>query len=126
VAEPLVVEAHEGEQVAPELRPLLIRVYDLLEGPSTDLGVLKRALADLLTFLESSRGRTNANCWATDLFFGLQDGWDRDWDHLPDAFCDILSDMGGALHDTVSAPAIAADVDSTPEKLLARVQALRV
>jgi len=35
---------------------------------------LKKSLEELLEFL-SNRGRTNANCWAVDLFFCLSDGW---------------------------------------------------
>ena len=126
MAEPLIVEAHDGERVASDLRPLRMNVYELLARKPADFSAVKNALERLLTFLQSSRGRTNANCWATDLFFGVQDGWDRNWDHLPDTFGDILSDMGGALHDSVSTPTIAADVESTPEQLLARVRALRV
>lgn len=34
---------------------------------------------------------------------------------------DVLRDMAGALHDTVTAPAIASNFESTPEQLLARL-----
>jgi hypothetical protein len=32
---------------------------------------------------------------------------------IPDAYHDIIADMSGALHDTVSRPELAANVDST-------------
>src|ERR1700732_2145364 len=61
-----------GDPVSSELRPLLERVYvDILSSP-IDLAALKNGLEDLLAFL-SSRGRTNANCWAVDLFFCRSD-----------------------------------------------------
>ena len=49
------------------------------------------------------RGRTNANCWAVDLFFANSEGWEKDWaeQDLPEDFHDILAMMGEALHDTV-------------------------
>jgi hypothetical protein len=43
---------------------------------------------------------------------------------LPEPFVDILADMGSALHDTVSAPLIAANFQSTPEQLLERARRL--
>jgi hypothetical protein len=48
--------------------------------------------------------------------------WDAD--QLPEPFVDILNDMGSALHDTVSAPLIAANFQSTPEQLLERARRL--
>jgi len=51
-----------------------------------------------------------------------QDVWNAE--RLPDAYVNILADMSGALHDTISAPEIAANFESTPEQLLARVRAL--
>jgi len=41
-----------------------------------------------------------------------------DGDRLPQAYVDILADMAGALHDTITAPDIAANFESTPEQLL--------
>jgi hypothetical protein len=76
--------------------------------------------------LASPEGRSNANCSATDNFFLLREGWETDWDHLPGSFGDILGDMGAALHDTVEAPEIARNFESTPEQLLERIQAIKV
>jgi hypothetical protein len=73
----------------------------------------------------SPEGRTNANCCATDHFFLLREGWETDWEHLPDSFGDIVGDIGGSLHDTVIAPKIANDFQSTPEQLLERLQAIK-
>jgi hypothetical protein len=56
----------------------------------------------------------------------LDDDWERPWgDRLPDDFQDVLADMAGALHDTVSAPEVASNFDSTPEQLLGRAEKLR-
>jgi len=91
-----------------------------------DLVSLKNNLEKLLAFLQQE-GRTNANCWATDMFFMLSEGWEHDWaeQNLPDDFHDVLSLMGQALHDTVRSPEIASNFDCLPEQLLSRVRCLR-
>jgi len=114
-----------GESVSPELQPLLRRVYtDVLAAP-VDLAALKVSLTALLEYL-TDKGRTNANCWAVDLFFCSSEGWERDWteQNLPDRFHDVLALMGQALHDTVRTPKIAENFDCLPEQLLERVQRL--
>ena len=124
---PLIVKAHEGEPVSPELAPLLLAVYDELAKRSTDLRPLKNAIEHLLTFLSSAQGRTNANCWAADLFFAIGEGWgDVDWEHVPEALSDILGDMGSALHDTVQTPEMAENFECTPEQLLTRLHAFEI
>jgi len=122
-----VAARREGESVSAALRPLLEKVYlDILSSP-TDLAALKKSLEELLEFL-SGRGRTNANCWAVDLFFCRSDGWERDWtdQNLPDGFHDVLAKMGEALHDTVRSPAVAKNFDCLPEQLLEEVKNLRI
>ena len=122
-----VAVPREGESVSPDLRPLLERVYiDTLSSP-TDLAALKKGLEALLEFL-AGRGRTNANCWAVDLFFCLSDGWERDWTNqdLPEDFHDVLAKMGQALHDTVKSPAIAENFSCLPEQLLEEVRNLQL
>jgi len=59
-----VARARNGEAVSPDLKPLLLRVYDHHASQSA----LRNSLVELLHYLRD-RGRTNANCWATDLFF---------------------------------------------------------
>ena len=44
--------------------------------------------------------------------------------NLPNPFHDIFADIAGALHDTVSAPEIAENFESTPEQLLKRAREL--
>jgi hypothetical protein len=115
----------DGEPVSPALRPLLRRVYcDVLAKPANLLG-LKESLTGLLVYL-GGEGRTNANCWAVDLFFCTSEGWERDWteQELPDDFHDVLVLMGEALHDTVKTPKIAENFDCLPEQLLNRVRQL--
>jgi hypothetical protein len=116
----------DGEQVSSELEPLLRQVYsDVLASP-TNLSALKASLTTLLEYL-NERGRTNANCWAVDMFFCLSEGWERDWaeQNLPEDFHEVLALMGEALHDTVQTPKIAENFDCLPEQLLERVRRLR-
>jgi hypothetical protein len=121
-----VSSPRDGEPVSPELRPLLRRVYLSVLGTPPDLMELKKGLEELLGFLAGA-GRTNANCWAADLFFGSSEGWERDWTEqdLPEAFHDVLAMMGEALHDTVRSPDIAQNFDCLPEQLLVRVSQLQ-
>ena len=117
------VQPRGGESVSPELRPLLQQVYaDVLANP-VDLSALKRSLVALLEYLNST-GRTNANCWAVDLFFCLDEGWDWAEQNLPDEFHDVLAMMGEALHDTVVSPDIASNFGCLPEQLLQRARQL--
>ena len=122
-----VSASRNGEAVSPELRPLLERVYIAILSNPTALVELKTSLQKLLEFLAGA-GRTNANCWATDLFFCLSEGWERDWtdQNLPDAFHDVLALMGQALHDTVRTPHIAENFDCLPEQLLERIKRLQI
>lgn len=122
-----VNQPRNGEAVSPDLRPLLQRVYSAVLGVPINLPELKDTLTGLLEYL-SGAGRTNANCWAVDLFFCLSEGWERDWTEqdLPDDFHDVLSLMGQALHDTVKSPNIAQNFDCLPEQLLERVRGLTV
>ncbi|MDZ4856868.1 MAG: hypothetical protein SGJ26_18775 [Nitrospirota bacterium] len=48
--------------------------------------------------------------------------WDDD--RLPQVYVDILADMAGALHDTITALDIATNFESTPEQLLERARRL--
>ena len=115
-----------GESVAKELKPLLRDVYTNVLFQPANLTSLKTSLIALLEFL-SGPGRTNANCWAVDLFFCLSEGWERDWTEqvLPDDFHDVLALMGQALHDTIKAPDIAENFDCLPEQLLERAKRCR-
>jgi hypothetical protein len=123
-----VAKTRDGEPVSPELKPLLRRVYDDVLTSPMNLSNLKQSLVELLRYL-SEEGRTNANCWAADLFFCSEDDlWERDWSeqNLPDDFHDVLAMMGQALHDTVTSPDIASNFDCLPEQLLERVKRLEL
>ena len=123
--EPSIARVVGHEEVSSELRPLLLAVFRLL-GQQAEPTLVADAIEELLQFLCSPRGRTNGNCVATDHFFALDEGWgDVGWDYLPSCLGDVLADAAGALHDTVSAPEIAENFDSTPEQLLSRLQACR-
>jgi hypothetical protein len=116
-----VADTRNDESVSAELRPLLQRVYERIVKQPSDLHKIKGALENLLSYLTTPSGRTSANCVATDLFFCLED-WGVDWERFPENLTDIIGDMGGALHDTVSRPEIASNFESTPEQLLERVR----
>lgn len=117
--------ARNGESVSTRLRPLLEAVYRQALAEPIDSTAIKQSLAELLTFL-SGEGRSNANCWATDLFFARGENWETDWAerNLPDSIHDVLAMMGEALHDTVQAPEIARNFGCLPEQLLERVRQL--
>lgn len=104
--------------VSPELRPLLAQLHLAINSEPRDFAAIRASLIRLLAFLAGPQGRTDANCRAVDSFFML----DESWLDLPDALHDILADMDGTLHDTISAPDIAHNFDSTPEQLLARAR----
>ena len=121
------VAAPRGDEpVSPELKELLHAVYSEIMRRPPALASLKQALESLLSFLATPRGRTNANCWATDLFLCLGEGWEGDWGHLPHELTAVLADLGGALHDTVHHPDIARNFESLPEQLLARVRVMEL
>jgi len=116
-----------AESVSRELRPFLQSVYCNILSSPIELRASKTNLERLLEFL-ANEGRTNAKCWATDMFFTLSEGWERDWvdQNLPGEFHDVLSLMGQALHDTVRSPEIASNFDCLPGQLLARVKSIRI
>jgi hypothetical protein len=104
------------------LRPLLLRLHEEFQRASLELPALRVAIIAVLEFLASPSGRTDANCRAVDSFLMHDEAWDGD--RLPQPFVDVLVDMAGALHDTVTAPDIAANFESTPEQLLNRARRL--
>jgi hypothetical protein len=125
VAWAAIAVPREGEQVSPALRPLLEVVYlECLSEPFNRVE-FKKGMENVLAFL-IGEGRTNANCWAVDLFFALSEGWEKDWadQRLPEDFHDVLARMGEALHDTVKDPDIAGNFDCLPEQLMERVRRL--
>ena len=125
-----VAKQYSSEQVSGDLKPLLRSVYSVYQeviSAPVNLIHLKKSLEVLFDYLAHS-GRTNANCWATDMFFCLSEGWERDWTEtaLPDDFHDVLAIAGQALHDTVNSPEIASNFDCLPEQILERVKALKI
>ncbi|MBZ5664969.1 MAG: hypothetical protein LAO30_10230 [Acidobacteriia bacterium] len=122
-----IATPRDGESVSSELRPLLQSVYASVVAIPPELNGLKKSLEKLLQYL-AGEGRTNANCWAVDLFFCHSRGWERDWtdQNLPEDFHEVLAMMGEALHDTVRTPEIARNFDCLPEQLFDRVKQLQV
>src|ERR1700756_1276075 len=73
-----VANVRNGEPVSPRLRPFLEAVYHQSLAHPPDSSKLKKNQKDLLLFL-SGEGRSNANCWAADLFFARNEAWECDW-----------------------------------------------
>jgi len=121
-------KTRDGESVSPALKPLLQKVYSHVLSRPQDLPELQQSLERLLEFL-AAEGRTNANCWAVDLFFCGEEGWEENhWgdQELPDEFHVVLSKMSEALHDTVAHPQIAKNFGCLPEQLLEDIKRLHV
>ena len=120
-----VDRVRDGESVSPDLKPFLCRIHgDVLASPA-NLPALKNSLVELLQYLAVA-GRTNANCWAADLFF-CSDHWEPHWgeQNLPDDFHEVLARMGEALHDTVTCPEVASNFGCLPEQLLESAERLQ-
>ena len=115
-----------GRDVSRELKPLIAYVYHLIHTSPVDLKALREALIALMSFLCETANRTDANCRAVDLFFEIDDHWGVRWENLPQDFQELLDDIGGALHDTFAAPAIAENFASAPEQLRDRAERLDV
>ena len=118
------VESHvKGELVSPELRPLLEDAYQQINTTNPKLSAIKVSLENLFVYLTTPTGRTSANCHATDLFFTLAD-WNVNWKVHPEQLKEIIDDIGGALHDTITHPEVAQNFNSLPEQLLDRIHNL--
>lgn len=104
-------------RVSPELRPLVAFLDAAIAAQ--DAGAVRTSLVELLEFLASDRGRTDANCCVVDAFFGSVDA-----SALPNDLRAVVSDLSGALHDTIYAPQIAANFECLPEQLLERARKL--
>jgi len=120
-----VANPRDGEAVSERLGPLLQAVYRQVLSKPLNSFELKKSLEALLEFLVGD-GRTNANCWAVDLFFCLDRGWERKWVgcELPKDYHEVLALLGETLHDTVKSPKIAENFGCLPEQLLERVRRL--
>lgn len=111
----------ERPGVSPELAPLICEFYIALIATPVQAPTIKVAAERVLTFLASPNGKTDANCTAVDHFLSF-DG--PDVSGLPTPLSDVIRDMAGQLHDTVSAPEVALNFESTPEQLLVRLRAI--
>lgn len=114
----------EGESVSPRLRGLLEDFYLRATERPSRLEDLKASLIELLTFLTTIEGKTNANCCAVDSFVMLDDHWECRWTELPTEYVDVIALMGEALHDTIAAPEVARNCGCTPEQILVQAKFL--
>jgi hypothetical protein len=107
-----------------DLKDLLAQLnFSLCEDP-VNLDNIKDSLVCLFSFLCEPKNRTHNNCKAVDLFFCIDNHSDVSWNSLPDDYRQLFDDIGGCLHDTVKAPEIATNFESTPEQLLLRAKKL--
>jgi len=100
------------------------QVRAALVAEKIDSNQVVQRLDSLLEYLCSPAGRTDSNCRFVDSFFMKHDEWAELG--LPDALHDIFADLAGALHDTVSAPEVAQNFESTPQQLRERLRAVRI
>ena len=107
------------QQADATLRPLMQSARAAVFASPLDLPAVKASLIALFEYLGSPAGRTDTNCCAVDGFFYLDE--DLPLERLPDSLQDVFAHMD-ALHDTITAPEIAQNFDSTPEALLERVR----
>jgi hypothetical protein len=107
------------QQADATLQPLMQSARAALFASPLNLAAVKTSLVALFEYLSSLAGRTDANCCAVDTFFCLDD--DLPLERLPDSLQDVFAHMD-ALHDTITAPQIAENFSSTPERLLERVR----
>lgn len=110
-------------KTSPELRGLLQHAYAELTRSQLEVEGVRTAIEQLLVFLTTAEGRTDANCSVTDAFFARSESWSRA-NELPGPYRDLIGSLSGALHDTIHAPEIARTFDSTPEQLLQRLRSL--
>jgi hypothetical protein len=113
------IPTHLSVAITVDLIPYIQNVYLSVNQPPYNIESVIHSLKALLMFLSSEAGCTSPNCWATDIFFAVGEGWE--WQPYPDALMEVVSDIGGALHDTVDYPDIARNFESTPEQLLIRL-----
>lgn len=118
--EEVFAEAVDVEEVDPRVVERLRALYEAAAGGGARSAAIAPPLVALLEFLATPEGRTDANCRAVDYFFCLGD-WS--WGQLPEPWESIFADLGGGLHETVSAPDIAEALQATPEQLLERIRA---
>lgn len=116
------IAAMKLAEADPNAQNLINAIQLTLSNENLNLKALKKGMIELLEYLASPNGRTDANCRAVDGFFTFDDLWLEK--NLPEPFHDLFADIGGALHDTVSSPDVAENFDSTPEQLLKRTREL--
>jgi len=79
-------------------------------------------IEELLVWLNQPENNTDNNCKKIDYFVTKNIITNKLIENLWGDVQAILLDIGGALHDTHTSPEIAENFESTPQKLLERVQ----
>ena len=114
------------EAMTSECSLLLNELLATLQADPVDVDSVVSRLRAVLRFLAEPRNNTDENCKGVDNFIMLAvlsaEPASSQLGHLPAALVEIIEDMGHCLHDTHTAPLIAANFDSTPEQLLKRLE----
>jgi hypothetical protein len=108
----------DGEPVSPNLNQYLEDFYMSIVQTPVELHKVKNTILNLMKFLSTDEGRTNANCVTVDNFVKIEDHWEKSWRELPEKYVEVIELMGDSLHDTISTPDIAINFSCTPEQIL--------
>ena len=104
-----------------EIEKELIRLKRVVSAKEFSIDEFRTVAETILIWLNENN--TDENCRMVDIFVSTQIEFDER-KRLPEVVQGILFDMGGALHDTHTAPEVARNFESTPEQLLERVRRL--
>jgi len=107
-----------------KLKEMLNQLKLTILAPEFSKDKVISMLESLLLWLNELDNNTDSNCRQIDYFISFEIVPDKRFGELPEDIKGILFDMGATLHDTHTSPEIAENFESTPARLLARVQNL--
>ncbi len=114
----MAVDAEMLERMLRDLRSTLV-------GRGVDVSRAKSAIRAILEVLADPAHNTDANCKVVNFYVSLQildnEQARQNLGSLPQWLSLIIQDMGSCLHDVHQAPDLAANFESTPTQLLARL-----
>jgi hypothetical protein len=86
---------------SPEVEPLVQGLVSAAQRNPPHTSEVRRTLLELLHYLVTPRGRTDANCRATESALAAASDWEYEWPGLPRDYQAVLFDLSTTLHDTV-------------------------
>jgi|GEM_PF-2160226 len=115
--------------MAMKLEDLLQSLASVLDGTDPDEKAVVSSLVNLVTYLCQPGGGTHQDCVTVNDFVLLEilcnPSRASALKQLPADVIGIIEDLGMCLHDTHTAPNVAAEFDSMPAQLRVRVAALQ-